>query len=132
MKRRSHMGELIVYHSLIYVSHNLTTMYLSYDIMVALGVVKHDFSIVGQFNLSTNPTLSKKPSSLSSDMTDDSTGRICGATKIDRQVCQCPKWNSVPDFPTPLPFTCTSKNNDRMRNWFLDYYGSSTFNTCRH
>ena len=55
MKRRSHMHELIVYHSLIYVSHNLTTMYLSYDIMVALGVVKHDFSMVGQFNLSPIP-----------------------------------------------------------------------------
>ena len=35
-------------------------------------------------------------------MTDNSTGRICGATKIDGQMHQYPKWNAVPDCPTAL------------------------------
>ena len=67
-------------------------------------------------------------------MTDNSTGRIYGATKIDKQVCQCSKQNPVPDCPTALPFTCTSENNDRICNWLLviEYYDSSLFNTCPH
>ena len=67
-------------------------------------------------------------------MTDNSTGRIYGATKIDKQVCQCSKQNPVPDCPTALPFTCTSENNDRICNWLLviEYYDSSVFNTCPH
>ena len=117
---------------MIYVSHDLTVMYFSCDTMVALGIVNHDFPIVGQFSPSSNPIPSQKPSSASNDMTGDSTGQICRATKIDRQVCQFPKWNPVLDCLTVFPFTCTSDNNDRMYKWFLDFYGSSRFNICSH
>ena len=47
IKGRSHTNELIVCHSLIYVSPEVTTIYLSYDTMVALGIVNHDFLMVG-------------------------------------------------------------------------------------
>lgn len=111
---RSHMDDQIVCDSMIYVSRDLTVMYFSYDTMVVLGIVNHDFPIVGQFSPSSNPIPSQKPSSASNDMTGDSTGQICRATKIDRQVCQFPKWNPVLDCLTVFPFTCTSDNNDRM------------------
>ena len=107
-------------------------MYLFYDTMVALGIVNHDFPMADQFSLSSNPTPSQKPSSTSSNMIDDSTGRICGATKIDKQVCQCHKRNLTPDCPTALPFTCTSDNNDRMHKLLLGCYGSSAFDTSPH
>ena len=102
IKGRSHADELVVCYSMIYISRDVTTMYLSYDTLVTLGIVNHDFLMVGQFSLSTNPTSSKRPLSISSDMTDNSTGRICGATKIDQQMHQYPKWNAVPDCPTAL------------------------------
>ena len=102
IKGRSHADELIVCYSMIYISRDVTTMYISYDTMATLGIVNHDFLMVGQFSLSTNPTPSKRPLSISSDMTDDSTGRISGATKIDGQMHQYPKWNAVPDCPTAL------------------------------
>ena len=76
IKRRSHADEFIVCHSIIYVNRNVTTMYLSHDTMVTLGILNHNFSMVGQFSLSTNPTPSKKPSSPPSNMTGNSTGRI--------------------------------------------------------
>ena len=69
--------------------HNVP--FLWYDTMIVLVFVNHDFPIVGQVNLSTNSTPSNKPSITSRDMTDNSTGRICGATKIDGQVCHCPQ-----------------------------------------
>ena len=128
IKGRFHLDELIVCHSRIYVSHDMTKMYPSYYTMVALGILNHEYPMVGQFSLSANPMPSKKPSSTSSDRTDNSTGRIWGATKIDGQVCQYPKQNPLPYCPTALSFICTSGNNDRMHNWLLDYYGSSTFN----
>ena len=58
---RSHADELIVCHSMIYVSSDVTAMYLSYDTMIAFGIVNHDFPMVSQFSLLTNPTPSKKP-----------------------------------------------------------------------
>ena len=88
----------------------MTKMYLSYETMVALGIVNHNFPLVDQFRLSINPNPSKKPS------TDESTGGIGGATKINQQVCKCLKQYPVTDCVTGLPFICTSENNDRMRN----------------
>ena len=66
---------------MIYISRGMTKMYLSYETMVALGIVNHNFPLVDQFRLSINPKPSKKPS------TDESTGGIGGATKINQQVC---------------------------------------------
>ena len=114
---------------MIYVSRDLTTMYFSYDKMVALGIVNHVLPIICQFSPSSNPIPSQKPSSASSDMTDVSTGKICRA---NGQVYHFPKWNPVPDCLTVFPFTCRSHNNDKMHKWFLDFYGSSSFNTCPH
>ena len=45
---RSHADELIVCHSMIYVSHDVTIIYLSYGTMVAFGIVNYDFPVVNQ------------------------------------------------------------------------------------
>ena len=47
IKGRSHTNELIVCQSLIYVSPDVTTIYLTYDTMVPLGIINHDFLMVG-------------------------------------------------------------------------------------
>ena len=47
-EKRSHADELIVCHSMIYVSHDVTIIYLSYGTMVAFGIVNHDFPMVSQ------------------------------------------------------------------------------------
>ncbi len=47
-------------------------------------------------------------------------------------TCSCPQRTVPPPCPTELPFPCVSANNNRMKAWLLDRYGSSTFNICPH
>ena len=108
---------------MVYVSRDVPTMYLSYDTMVSLGIVNKDFPKIGQFPSNIEPTNSTA---------NDSSGKICGATLGDGNACACPKRGPVPPLPTALPFTCTPENNGKMREWLLQHYGSSTFNTCPH
>ena len=44
--------------------------------------------------------------------------------------CGCPQRTVVPDKPKTLPFDPIPENNEKMKNWLLERYASSTFNTC--
>ena len=56
----------------------------------------------------------------------------CTDIKQGESNCKCPQRESVPAKPSSLPFTPTPDNNEKMREWLLDRYGKSTFNTCPH
>ena len=38
----------------------------------------------------------------------------------------------VPPRPEKLPFQCKQENIDKMKDYLLDRYASSTFNVCLH
>ena len=124
-KGQSHNGGSVTCQSTVYVSRDVSTMYLSYDTMVNLGIVNRDFPQIGLYsaNPETDPVM--PPS-------DSESSLICGVANVDGSICQCPKRTAVPPRPTSLPFPCTPENNDKMRDWLLDYYGTSSFNTCPH
>ena len=46
--------------------------------------------------------------------------------------CGCPVRTETPKPPTELPFPATDANGPRLKEWLLNYYSSSTFNTCPH
>ena len=46
--------------------------------------------------------------------------------------CNCPRRRTPPPKPTDLPFPATEDNRENLQYWLLDYYNSSTFNTCEH
>ena len=46
--------------------------------------------------------------------------------------CGCPKRTQPPPTPPELPYPATEANRERLQEFLLDYYGSSTFNTCPH
>ena len=50
----------------------------------------------------------------------------------DPAPCGCPKRTQPPPPPTELPHPATEANRERLQEFLLDYYGSSTFNTCPH
>ena len=43
--------------------------------------------------------------------------------------CDCPPRQKP---PTELPFPATEDNRESLQQWLLEYYKSSTFNTCEH
>ena len=46
--------------------------------------------------------------------------------------CTCPQIRSIPPKPDRLPFSPVPENNEKMKEWLLDTFKSSTFNTCPH
>ena len=47
-------------------------------------------------------------------------------------LCPCPKREQPPPPPKHPPFPATMENRGRLQQYLLDYYKSSTFNTCEH
>ena len=53
--------------------------------------------------------------------------------KVDvNEICKCPQRSAVPLRPAALPFPAKAENIPKMREWLLERYASSTFNTCPH
>lgn len=50
----------------------------------------------------------------------------------ETQNCQCPTRQLPPPLPKTLPFAATDNNRLKLRDFLLNYYKSSTFNTCEH
>ena len=69
-------GDRITCPSMVYVSRDVSTMYLSYDTMVDLGIVSHNFPQIGMYSASpcTEPTM--PPSNAD-------TVQICGVANND-------------------------------------------------
>jgi len=122
---RSPAGKTVSCQSMIYVSKDVKSLYLSYDTMLDLGILNRNFPQIGMFQ-------DKEQSSIQNSDISMSSGMICGATKDDGGICDCPKRTPVPDKPDEFPFPCTPENNSKMKAWLLDRYKSSTFNRCPH
>ena len=96
--------------------------------MLQLGIIDSDFPTIGKFNNGTCEVTRKTLS----QATTWSDGSICGAAKDDGGICECRQKTVVPDCQKQLLFPCTPANNNRMRDWLLKCYASSTLNTCPH
>ena len=46
--------------------------------------------------------------------------------------CDCPERQQPPPIPNKIPFPGTVENRERLEKYLLNYYASSTFNTCTH
>ena len=47
-------------------------------------------------------------------------------------TCNCPKRKVPPPLPTKLPYPAYEANPTKLKQFLMDYYKSSTFNTCDH
>lgn len=124
---KSKNGVLISTKTMIYVSSAVKGFYLSYDTMIELGILDNNF-----------PSASK-PVKTNASINDGLSVNLlramdAGCTKPhnDSIACQCPQRETVPKRPTSLPFHCVPENNEKMKEWLLQRYASSTFNTCPH
>lgn len=94
-----------------YITDSTDNLFLSRDACVALRIISGSFPGVGATR-ETNP--------------------MHTAATLPEEVCQCPKRQKPPAPPTTLPFPATEANREQLQQYLLDYYASSTFNTCEH
>ena len=132
--------ELIECTAIVYVSNSVRGFYLSYDTMKNLYIVGNDFPTIGSCmildaNKDKKPYLNAHPHANKVDKDNISIRSIssgCAHPNNDTVTCECPQRTAVPSRPQSLPFPAIPENNDKMRQWLLDRYASSTFNTCPH
>ena len=119
---------------MVYVSDSVTGFFLSYDTMVDLLMINKDFPRIGSC---ADDSGGSSPAAVSPDH-NNADGYIrelnagCTEPHEDKISCDCPQRSSIPDRPTSLPFPPIPENNAKMREWLLQRYASSTFNTCPH
>ena len=97
-------GKNISCYDKIFISDSVQDFYLSFDTMLDLGILSNAFPEVGQFR-------QEQESATHATISTDTSA-----------VCDCPKRGPVPPRPAKLPFEPTEENNEKMRDWLLDYF----------
>ena len=107
-------GALRTTKQMIYVSSKIGRAFLCREALVALGIIHPDFP--------------SAPIQWPRDA-------IAVVEHEEPSSCNCPKRGQEPPvIPSELPsgITATPDNLPALRQWLLDYYGATTFNTCEH
>ena len=131
-------GKLICCYAIIYVSDSVTNFYLSCHTMRKLAIIGDDFPTIGDYKLSVNNKCVRSVKTAPSISEEDGAfARFVNAgcstvMRNDVSSCKCPQRECVPPRPKILPFKAIPENNDKMRQWLLDRFRGSTFNTCPH
>ena len=112
---KNNKGEEQSTRQMIYVTNNTDKLFLSREACIDLGIIPNTFPTMDKAE-GTNPA------------------NTIGATDTSspQQECQCPKRTKPPPIPTSLPYPATEANREKLQQYLLDYYSSSTFNTCEH
>lgn len=132
IKGQTSNARTVCCRSMVYVSRDVKSLYLSYDTMLSLGIIDSGFPQVGKFTPAHQIEYTRVHTINGEDRNEMTLSSICGDTKDDGDVCDCPKRTQVPDRPTALPFPCVPENIPRMRSWLLEQYRSSSLNKCPH
>ena len=106
---QSHSGQILDTRQIVYVTSDTDKLFLSREACTTLGMITENFPSVGEMNKG------------------DQAARIA-----QHAPCDCPPRQKPPPKPTELPFPATEDNRESLQQWLLEYYKSSTFNTCEH
>ena len=109
-------GSNVTFSAMVYVSSFLNGFYLCHESMIDLGIISNNFPLVGvAFQAQSHASIDEA---------------VLAANNAAN--CSCPTHSRVPSHPIVLPFKCVPENIDAIRNWVLQTFASSTFNTCPH
>ena len=110
----------VIATSCVFVSDSVKGFYLSRETMIKLYIIDDSFPTVGLCRMN------EEMEELNTQVSD-----VIGSLATDT-TCECPQRTVVPERPKSLPFPATPGNIPKMKEWLLNRYASSTFNTCPH
>ena len=116
-------GKTVESRQLVYITDSTDKVYLSREACVDLGLIQQDFPLLGGNTVNQGNVVNEQAvHALAKNPTND---------LIEK--CGCPKRSLPPKKPQRLPFDVhDDKDVDALKVWILDYYKSSSFNTCPH
>ena len=101
----SQSGNLYQTKQILYITDSSDKLFLSRETCVALGIISATFPTIGEIG----------------SIDDD-----------EDEVCTCPKRELPPVPPKNPPLPPTPENVPKLKEYLLEYYKASTFNTCPH
>ena len=110
------LGSEISCATMVYVSPDAEGFFLSLEAMVDLGLINRSSELC--------------PNELSGDVSSHEGVSFQRAADSGSVQCDCPQRTGVPSRPAKLPFSIDASNNEKMKEWLLERFRSSTFNTC--
>ena len=112
-------GNILETRQLTYVTDSSDKFFLSREACIELGMISTTFPSVSEMERSPETVSAIKDNNTESDssLTSD---------------CDCLRRETPPPLPTTMPFPATTANREKLRQFILETYGSSTFNTCEH
>ena len=105
-------GQILETRQMTYITDASDKLFLSREACTALGIIQETFLTIG-IHSPNQPN-------------------VTSAMHEQHSTCSCPKREAPPPPPSTLPCPGTEENLLQLRNYLLDYYKSSTFNTCEH
>ena len=125
MTRRAISKERVHTRQLLYIVKELKGTYISREALADLGVISKYFPQVppkvGNDEVAEVVAIKQKKGG--------------GELKSDEQTgvapCGCPMRMEAPQ-PPELPFASAESNREKLKEFLLQYYKSSTFNMCPH
>lgn len=109
------LGHVVESRQLTYITDTSDKLFLSKEACIDLGIISDSFPTLGMTQGTHQP---------------DTAATLHEAS--DATACTCPRRQKPPPPPTELPFPATAVNRMKLQQYLLDYYQSSTFNTCEH
>ena len=109
--------KLLQTRQLCYIQEDDEKIYLSESALKDLGIIPESFPSIGENSVSTiNKHIQSHPHGCEKNTPDGK--------------CNCPKRTIPPTVPAALPYPATEENVEKLKQWILNRYQSSTFNTC--
>ena len=99
-------GKRVETRQILYVTDNADKLFISREACISLGMISKNFPSIGE------------AASL--------------ITSSKEAICDCPRRTPPPPRPANPPCPPTEENIPRIKQYLMDYYRSSTFNTCEH
>ena len=104
----------------VYFTDSTQKFFLSRGACEALGVIGADFP-------KTGPREPESDSASNATSCNSTTSESCMTA-----ACDCPRRQLPPPPPQAPPYPPTDENAQKIEDWLLKYYSSSTFNVCSH
>ncbi len=123
---KSKSGATLETRQLTYVTSESDRLFLSKEACTALGMISAQFPTVGEASTLTTLPPSAAPPGQTYITSKDTPQSALTAP------CNCPIRQKPPPRPTQPPLPANEANRAHLQQWLLDYYASSTFNTCEH
>ena len=126
----SQSGQTRETRQIVYITNDSNNLFLSWETCTALGIISSNFPTVGEAPQPSTTNEKQKPSDAAEQIHLTPTSNTLESAQ--NPPCNCPRRMAPPTKPTQPPFPATEENRQCLQEWLLDYYKSSTFNTCEH